>query len=230
MTAPREEDDMLAAELALGLLEGAEHDETRKLAARDPAFAGLVRGWEARLSPMADLPPVEAPAAVKRAMMAELFPSARKRAPWTRIGLWQILAGGAMAAALVLVLTLPGLRGTPASGPLYTAEIVSDIGDFRVVAVVDKTRDEVILTRTAGAAPEGRILQVWAHGPDEPAESVGLWPSGESVRLPLPANIAAVRGTLTLGVSEEPPGGSQTGSPSGRVFGTVDIPNVIEPG
>lgn len=230
MTGPRDDDDMLAAELAMGLLEDAERAKTRDRAARDPAFAALVRNWEARLSHMADLPPVDAPPSVKTGLMAELFPAAGKVPIWSRIGFWQTLTAGAIAAALLLALALPTLRGTPASGPLYTAEIASDIGDFRVVAVVDKTRDEVILTRTAGAAPAGRILQVWAHGPDEPAESVGLWPSGESIRLPLPENIAAVRGTLTLGVSEEPPGGSVTGSPSGRVFGTVDIPNVSEPG
>lgn len=227
MTEPREDDDILAAELALGLLDEAERQTARERAARDPDFAGSVRSWEARLSHMADLPPVDVPSSVKSALMAELFPATKKHPLWARIGFWQVLTGGAMAAVLILALALPTLRDTPAWGPLYTAEIASDIGDFRVVAVVDKARDEVILTRTAGAAPDGRILQVWAHGPDEPAESVGLWPSGESVRLPLPANIAAVRGTLTLGVSEEPPGGSTTGSPSGRVFGTVDIPNIV---
>jgi anti-sigma-K factor RskA len=44
----------------------------------------------------------------------------------------------------------------------------------------------------------------------------------------MPPTIAEVRGVLTLGVSEEPPGGSPTGSPSGRVFGTVDIPGVTD--
>ena len=89
---------------------------------------------------------------------------------------------------------------------------------------MEKTRDEAILTLTAGAAPDGRILRVWSHGEGEPAISVGLCPEGETVRLPLPPTIAAVRGTLTLGIREEPTGGSPTGSPFGRVFGTVDIP------
>lgn len=229
MTRSREDDNMLAAELALGLLEGDEHVSTRNLAADDPEFAAKVRGWEVRLSRVGDLPPVDAPASVKKALMAELFPAPAKQALWDRVGFWQALTGGAMVAALVFALGLPMLQDVQISGPLYTAEIASEIGDFRVVAVVDKVRNEVILTRTIGDAPEGRILQVWAHGPNEPAESVGLWPEGDSVRLALPENIAAVQGTLTLGVSEEPPGGSLTGSPSGRVFGTVDIPNVAEP-
>lgn len=220
------DDDMLAAELALGLLEGEALATARTRAATDRAFAARVHGWEAQLARMADLPPVDAPASAKVALMADLFPDSVKPPFWRRLGIWQALAGGAATVALLLALAVFPIRAPQNTGPLYTAEITSDIGDFRVVAVVDKSRQEVILTRTLGAAPEGRILQVWAHGPNAPAQSVGLWPAGESVRLALPPEIAAVRGTLTLGVSEEPVGGSPTGSPSGRVFGTVDIPNV----
>jgi anti-sigma-K factor RskA len=228
MTEAPETEDMLAAEYALGLLEGADLVAAQKRVGADPAFAKRVVAWEARLSQMADLDPVAPPPAAKAALMQRLFPDRRPEPFWRRLGLWQALTGAAVTALLVLAVLIgqPGPQGV--TGPLYTAEIVSAAGDFRVVAVVDKTRNEVILTRTAGAAPQGRILQVWAHGPDEPAQSVGLWPEGETVRLSLPTEIAAVRGTLTLGVSEEPPGGSPTGSPSGRVFGTVDIPNVAE--
>lgn len=228
MTKEHETDDMLAAEYAIGLLTNEDRQTVHDRVNIDPAFAGRVVEWEARLSQMADLAPVDPPRAVKTAVMAQLFPEAPRASIWQRIGLWQALTAGAVAA-LILLSALswpPGPIGR--NGPLYTAEIASDIGDFRVIAVVDKTQNEVILTRTAGAPPEGRILQVWAHGPDEPAQSVGLWPQGDSVRLPLPPEIAAVRGTLTLGVSEEPPGGSSSGSPSGRVFGTVDIPNVTD--
>ncbi len=228
MTDEFEDDEMLAAEYAIGLLEGDELDAARRRASSDPAFASRVVGWEARLSQMADLAPIAPPSTAKTAVMAQLFPDAARVPVWRRLGLWQALTGGALAALLLVMLVWWQPIAPTGGGPLYTAEIVSDAGDFRVVAVVDKTRNEVFLTRTAGAAPEGRILQVWAHGPDEPAQSVGLWPEGENVRLILPPEIAAVRGTLTLGVSEEPPGGSLTGSPSGRVFGTVDIPNVTE--
>ena len=153
--------------------------------------------------------------------MAEILPKARPapsgRVPfWLRLGWWQVLAGGAVAAAVLEFAPAPG------PGPHYTAEIVSDGRDFRVLALLDKARDEVILTRTAGATPEKSILQARAHGSGEPAQSIGLWTGGENMRLHLPPEIAAVRGTLTSGISEEPP----TGSPLGRVFETVNIPDV----
>lgn len=224
-----EDDDALAAEYAIGLLTGDAYAAAHSRARLEPAFSGRVIAWQARLSTLADLDPVSPPAAVKTAIMQRLFPQATEVPLWRRLGLWQALSSGALAALIALAVVIWQAQTPGQQGPLYTAEIASNAGDFRVIAVVDKERNEVIMTRTMGAAPEGRILQVWAHGPNEPAQSVGLWPDGENVRLPLPPEIAAVQGTLTLGVSEEPPGGSPTGSPSGRVFGTVDIPDVSDP-
>lgn len=218
-------DAMLAAEYVLGLLDGAELETARQKLRSDGDFVRLVNEWEAQLVTLTDeLAPVTPGAATKRALLARIAPDTQRPPFWQRAWLWQLVT--AMSLALFAVLFVGNVDTPDGTGPLYTAEIVSDAGDFRVVAVVDKSRDEVILTRTAGAAPEGRILQVWAHGPGEPASSVGLWPAGESIRLPMPQVIASVEGTLTIGVSEEPPGGSPTGSPSGRVFGTVDIPGV----
>ena len=220
------DDDSLAAELALGVLTGDARASLERRAAQDPSFARRVIDWEIRLAALGDeLPPVPPRAATKRAILAAVAPATGRAAPGWRIRFWQAL-GAAGFAALALVAVLVAGWPAPPSGPLYAAEIVSDAGDFRVIAVVDKSSDEVILTRTRGGAPAGRILQVWAHGPDAPATSVGLWLDGDSVRLPLPAEIAAVEGVLTLGVSEEPAGGSPTGSPTGRVFGTVDLPGV----
>lgn len=162
----------------------------------------------------------------KEALLATLSPRLDRPARWDRLWVWRLSSIVSLLLLAVVLLTDLGVdQGT--QGPLYTGEIVSETGDFRVVAVVDKSTDEIVLSRTAGAAPEGRILQVWAHGEGAPAESVGLWPAGDTIRLPMPETIASVEGVLTLGVSEEPPGGSLTGSPSGRVFGTVDIPGVV---
>ncbi|MBF9043500.1 hypothetical protein HKCCE4037_09185 [Rhodobacterales bacterium HKCCE4037] len=227
---PDEKDnDLLAAEYALGLISDDQIEAARAMLRDDPAFARQVTAWEMRLADLGEtLEPVQPSPAVKRELIARILPGTQHAGIWQRLALWRgaaVLAVLALVAVLIFPVSLPDPVPTD-DGPLYSAEIVSAEGDFRVVAVVDTDRDEVLMTLTEGAAPEGRILQVWAHGPGEPAESVGLWPDGNSVRLPMPENIRRVSGVLTLGVSEEPPGGSPTGSPSGRVFGTVDIPGV----
>lgn len=218
------DDDLIAAEYALGLLTGEELADAKRRLSGDAEFVRSVAAWETRFAALTEeLDPVAPSAGVKNALLARMAPSAPRESIWKKLWIWQVASLASLVAlAFVFLFDLVGPEAPV--GPLYTAEIVSDADDFRVVAVVDKLTNEVTLTRTAGAAPEGRILQVWAHGPGEPAESVGLWPVGDTVRLEMPANIASVDDILTIGVSEEPPGGSPTGSPSGRVFGTVDIP------
>jgi anti-sigma-K factor RskA len=223
-----DDDDILAAEYALGVLTGDDLATAQYRMSTDRGFAQAVTDWEIRLAALTDDLDAEAPGpAVKQALLAKVFPEPPRTPWWERLWVWQAVSAVSLIG-LVVVLASGFGTGTRPGGPLYTAEIVTDARDFRVVAVVDKSTNEVILTRTAGAAPEGRILQVWAHGEGAPAISVGLWPEGTTARLPLPPTIASVDGVLTLGVSEEPPGGSPTGSPSGRVFGTVDIPGVTD--
>ncbi len=224
MTTAKKNNSLLAAEYALGVLEGDELVRARALLASDQSFVTQVTYWEMRLTGLTeDIEEVVPSAKSKAQLNARLF-GAAKSSNWMS-WLWP---ASTIAALLFAVVLLFGDLREPVVGPLYTAEIASSEGDFRVIAVVDKTTNEVILTKTLGDAPEGRILQVWAHGPGEPAESVGLWtPGASTMRLALPPRIAAVSGVLTLGVSEEPVGGSVTGSPSGRVFGTVDIPGVV---
>lgn len=224
MTEQMNDKDMLAAEYALGVLEGDDLARALSLLASDQDFAAEVTAWEMRLVGLNDdIDAVTPSAGAKAALNTRLF-GAQKSGAWMS-WLWPVAT---LAAVFVAAFLLISDLQQPAGGPLYTAEISSAEGDFRVIAVVDKTANEVILTKTLGGAPEGRVLQVWAHGPGEPAESVGLWtPGATTVRLALPPRIAAVNGVLTLGMSEEPQGGSVTGSPSGRVFGTVDIPGVV---
>ncbi|MEO0438988.1 MAG: anti-sigma factor [Pseudomonadota bacterium] len=226
-TRSPEDDRALAGEYALGLLTGEDLLEARQRAGDELAFAAMVTDWEISLAAFTEeLPPEEPGPAVKSVLLARMFHEPDKKPVWQSLWVWRtVTALSVVVLALVTAFDFAGKA--PSSGPLYTAEIAAAAGDFRVVAVVDKSSNEVIMTRTLGEAPEGRILQVWAHGPDAPAISVGVWPEGETIRLAMPPAIAAVEGVLTLGVSEEPPGGSLTGSPSGRVFGTVDVPGVI---
>ena len=221
-----DDDDLIAAEYALGLQTGEERAAARERVTRDAAFAQAVTAWEIRLTGLTDpLEDVVPDPSIKRVLLSRLFSEPAQRSPWQRLWFWQAISALSLLVLAALFFTEFSAPGDQ-RGPLYTAEIVADAGDFRAIAVVDKSTNEVILTRTRGQAPPGRILQVWAHGEGAPAISVGLWPEGESTRLPMPPTIAAVEGVLTLGVSEEPPGGSKTGSPSGRIFGTVDIPGV----
>ncbi|MGG7565149.1 anti-sigma factor [Rhodovulum sp. DZ06] len=68
------EDELLAAELALGVLEFDARARAKARAAWDPGFAALVAAWEERLSGMAeDVPAVPPPPSARRRILRELF-------------------------------------------------------------------------------------------------------------------------------------------------------------
>ncbi len=106
---PAEERDALAAELALGLLEGQARADALRLALSDPAFAALVAGWEAKLTPLhsewADAAPGDRVWDGIAAQLPEARPSS-VTAIETRLRRWRAgaLVSGAIAAALALVL------------------------------------------------------------------------------------------------------------------------------
>ncbi|MDI4658735.1 hypothetical protein K9U41_20305, partial [Xanthobacter autotrophicus] len=66
-------DRTLAAEYVLGTLDLEERKRVRARIAADPPFAGLVRLWERRLSPLHELAvPVTPPPSIWRVIVADL--------------------------------------------------------------------------------------------------------------------------------------------------------------
>lgn len=219
-----DDDMMLAAEFVLGLLSGAELSEARRRVAEDPGFAAEVTRWEIELSELAaEVAPEPLPARARSDLEARLFgvPEAAPRRLQAALAFWRALSLVAVLAVAMLGYLLVSDRLTPE--PLRAAEIVSADGDFRFLAVLDEGEGVLQVTRVAGDAPQGRVLQVWAHGPDQPAMSVGLFGDGQTARLELPPELRGVTGTFSMGISEEPPGGSLLDGPSGTVMGRGEI-------
>src|SRR5579862_6057109 len=94
------DDDVLAGELVLGVLNAPQRAAAQARAESDTQFAGRVSAWERRLAPwLSDTAPVAAP--------AHLWPQIRSRLGWQSAdaprGLWQSLVfwrGAAILASL----------------------------------------------------------------------------------------------------------------------------------
>lgn len=236
---PEQQDDALAAELALGLLEGDEAQAAVARLSSDPAFAQLVRDWQERLAGLADgLTPVMAPARARQRIRETLGHGAAPlsqpagsaaRAPWWRGPVGAILGLGAVAA-LAAVLWLPGLQGTaPPSGaptetttaPAYQAQLATEDDSLRVAARLEGRALEVALER--GAAAEGRDYEVWWIGTDGSAPvSLGLVPRSGQARLALPEGLEPGDG-IQIALSDEPAGGSPTGQATGPVVAIAGL-------
>ena len=79
---PLDENDLLAADYALGVLGGRDLARAEAMVKDSSAFAARVAAWEARLAPMADaVSPVEAPNLFPQ-IEARLFGAQPRRAAW----------------------------------------------------------------------------------------------------------------------------------------------------
>lgn len=220
------EDDALAAEYALRLLddEGARAFEARM--ARDPALAARVRAWEAMLAEMAeDLPPVPPPARVRARLMAGLSGAA---APRRMVPRWRwAWAGGMAAAALALLLVVAPTGRGPVFDPVQGATLLSADGALRIEAGLAPDGNRLRVVRAEGGPRPGRALELWliAAGAEAPL-SLGVLPERRETILVLDGAMAALVAGATLAVSDEPAGGSPTGQPTGDVLAAAALGEV----
>jgi anti-sigma-K factor RskA len=224
----REDDQALAAEYALGLLDPSDARAFEGRLARDPVLRALYVIWAEDLVKLTDdIAPVTPPPLVYATLDRRLFGDQRQG--WLQwLGLVPALVGGLIAAALVYFVSSFGLLTTPV-GPRLNAEIAATDQSLVVLAAYDPTTQHLLLNRTAGAAAPGRVLELWLIAGDNPPVSLGVLPDTASTTVILtPEAAAALAGgtvPVRLAISDEPTGGSTTGSPTGAV---VAIGPVIE--
>ena len=151
-----EERDLLAAELALGLLTGAELARAAALARSDAEFSRLVGRWSGRLSPLLDeIPAATPPARLWPAIEAHIRPAERPSNVVVlrrRVTLWRAYAAGAtaIAASLALVLvTRPAQVPAPAAGAPLAATMAAADSPARLVATWDPASRSLIVAAAA---------------------------------------------------------------------------------
>lgn len=225
MSTPMDDDDdtILAAEYVLRLLTEEEERAFEARLVNEPALMKDVAAWTSRLSGLDDEVEEVAPrAAVKAGLQDRMFgPIETPPVPfWRRLGLWQ----GVSFASLVLagfmtwqVLQAPQ-PGAPDPGQLFLTEISSEDQSLRVLAVYDSATNRLQINRTAGEAAEGRVMELWAIAGDDAPVSLGVLPETQTAGVTLPEDLRPEVAGLTLAISDEPPGGSPTGQPTGDVL------------
>lgn len=219
-------DDALAAEYVLHLLDDDERQAFERRLKDDRQLMARVYEWEARLAPLADELAEESPsAAVKSRLLGSISgeTSARRSSP-----LWAWLAGGVVAAGVLGVVLLGNpFTGSPDLTPAFQAELASEDRSVVLVAGVIPATHEIVIDRVAGAPPAGSIHELWliADGADAPV-SLGLIENEGTTRIRVPDDIAPGVRTGTIAISIEPPGGSPTGAPTGPVVATAQFRDV----
>ena len=223
------DDTEIAAEYVLRVLSPEAHRAAAARAANDPVFAAEVRSWEDRLAPLMDqVEPVTPDPATKAALMRRLF--GPEPAATSAIGarVWQWLAGlgFAAAAALAVIAFLPEFP-QPADPDLrYVAELAVADESTRMFAVIDAVDGTIDIAWTARNQPADRAFQLWGIVEGLPPVSIAVLPPGTTATLPLPADLSGRTDGMVLAISDEPPGGSPTGQPTGEVLATAEVSEI----
>jgi len=228
-----EERDLLAAEYALGLLEGGELVAARQLAASDAGFAAAVAAWEERLMPLADDAPAVIPGpavwdGVRRAIAEAQGAGENVVQLRRRINVWRGVAGAAMAiaASLALVVGLDRAKEEPPvvaerlpeRAPVMVASLASPERETSLSVAYDAADRSlhVMPGRMTGAA--GHDHELWIIPAGGAPVSLGVVRAGRPQRLPVPARMAVYfRAEAAVALTVEPVGGSPTGHPTGPV-------------
>jgi len=219
-------DAALAAEYALGLLPAAEARAFEARLAVEPALVAELALWQGRLAELAEaeIAPVIPPARVKRDLEDRLFGPPERVGLWRSLGFWRAVAGLALAATVALAVLLAQRPAPPSFAPGLIAQIRGEGAEApRVLAALDPLQSRLALDLSRAAAAPGRVLELWLIPPGAAPVSLGVLPEVERAVLPVPpALLPAFRGGV-LAISDEPPGGSPTGAPTGAVLATGEI-------
>lgn len=228
-TAPDDDDGLLAAEYALGVIRGAERDALSARIARDPAFAALVRQWDEHFVTLSEgIVPVASPARVQAALERRLFGSGTRPPPapfWNSVGLWRGLAIASIAA-LVTVGAWTLRPAQQAATGVLVAQLENPGEGLTVLALFDESRGELRLNRLRGSAATGRSLEVWLIAGQDPPISLGVLSEASESRVAVPLALQGRFAGGVLAISDEPPGGSPTGAPTGAVLAAVPLTSI----
>ncbi|WP_395665537.1 anti-sigma factor domain-containing protein [Methylocella sp.] len=226
-----EEEEILAAEYALGALHADERTLFVNVTAQNPDVRAAAEAWRARLAPLAlAAPPIAPPRSLWERLAAAIEPRGglppaddddddendpsllrRSRARWRSAA----IGGAALAACLAGVVVMREIAHQAATRESYVA-VVNRGGDLPALVVrVDLPRAVVHVRPVSAQAPEGKSLELWYMGETGAPKSMGLVPvEGAQMRMPKGMTIEKARFAVTV----EPKGGSPTGGPTGPMI------------
>lgn len=237
--SPSDDMDWLAAERALGLLDGRALVEAERRQRADPFFAAAVHGWELRLAPLLDEVPAQEPPAGLWPRVSAAVGGAEARSANDNDGLdrrlrfWRGWSVGATAVAAGLGLFLlaepraqtvapvpqPRIQPQQPESPMIAAMAGKD-SPARLVATWEPGMRSLTVA-AAGDMPgdKAHSHELWFIVAGHKPRSLGVMPGNGRMHAQLAAEIArALQQGTVLAISVEPAGGSPTGQPTGPVI------------
>jgi anti-sigma-K factor RskA len=219
------DDDFAAAEFALGTLDAAERATLSARRLREPELDVAIRGWEARLSPLAEAttpitPPTDLFPAIEARIKAAASGFTGENVAYLqqRVTRWRAAAVAATGLAAMLAVGVFVREATrPASPHEFVAVLQQSADSPAFVATVNITSGELSVRPLAAPPQTDKSYELWIIDAKLGApRSLGLLSDQAVTRNPgLAGYDRAVVADATYAVTVEPKGGSPDGKPSG---------------
>lgn len=223
-TARSDDDELTAAEVALRLVDGAECEAARARAAKDPAFADAIRGWDERFAPLfAEIAPVPAPAGVWDRIAARLDDPVVILRRRVRRWRWTSAALAAVAAGLATVVLFPNAPPPVAipPAPLLAVAQLSDPRGTPMLAVGIERRSGEVRVRMQDMPRDTLVPELWIIPAGGVPHSLGQVGHDGQLAIRLPAILRGEpAGQATLAVSMEQAAGMPHAAPAGPIVAT----------
>jgi anti-sigma-K factor RskA len=227
-----EADDLLAAELAFGLLDPRDRADAERRVALEPALAGVYQKWQDYAAALAAGNAQMPPSSLWPSIQARIAANDTVALP-TRAALrgWQAGTVVAIVAALGLgALALqrpsPPLASQPAvtrDAPPLVAILKGDANRAIVVISLDRSSNHLSTVPT-GLRIGDHSAELWVIPKGGKPSTLGLVATDKPDWKPAThAAKALIREGAVLAISVEPIGGSPTGQPTGPVILTGAI-------
>lgn len=222
-----DDDDLLAAEFALGLLDPVDSDAVLRRMQSDAVLSLRVAWWRDQLIPLVAEAEMPVPEAVWARIAAQLpvndnLPRLVKR--------WRALALGATGIAAALAIFVGIRQPVPIPVAPVPALMVATLSGDKNPAVVtvsyEATSGQLTVAPNALSAGSGDA-ELWIIPEDGKPRSLGVI----DTKTPLGRAVPTEQRTFvhpggTFAISLEPKGGSPTGQPTGAVIATGKIVRV----
>ncbi len=230
----RDEQDRLAAEHVMGLLEGEERGLAERLLESDQTFQAAVASWQARFSELDETAiPQAADDALWRRIEGSLQAPVRAASPaplivpdprsafaalWRNLAFWRAAGLAGAFATVALAVGLGVLAERASRAPVLVAVLLTDANRPAAVVNAFANGEAELLPLDAIPVPAGRALEIWtlwdrARGP----VSIGLIDAARRVRLNL-KGLPQPGPNQLFEITLEPATGSPTGRPTGPIL------------
>lgn len=232
-------DDLLAAELVLGVIDSSQRRSLQARADSDRAFAERVSYWETRFAPwLSDIEAVDPPSRVWTRVCERLGwqnsePAStglrRTLAFWRAATVLSAIVGIVAIAALLQRVAQPPVAGqtsrpTQAEGQPVTP-LWHDDGTPGWLVSIDRARGTVLVVPVPTATnPRGRVPELWVIPAGQAPRSLGLVSGDRSWTVTVPPDLRAalVTGSV-LAVSLEAAAGAPHAAPAGPIVAKGSI-------